>query len=172
MNKNYTEFENQAFFLDPTTFYAADYDPKLGYQVGILYNHHFLKSLVAGGEIGYLNKGQKVVSHIGRRYFVSVEHNYIYLKPSIAYTAFGGLIVNLGINFNKKVSLKGLEQAKSNDSDVSYSIGLAYIYINIGVSLDYNKNFKTTQVQKLLGETYLFRHHWYGISLMYAIYGN
>lgn len=174
INKNYTTYENQDFFNDPSKYHTVGYDPKIGYQIGILYNHIFFKSFGLNAEVGFLNKGQNIIIPFSNKYLFSVDYQYIYLKPSITYSIFKGLSISSGINFNKKLNIvisgKGVEQAKTKDSDISYSIGLMYQYKKIGIAFDFTKNLTVTQTGKLLGETYSYRHHWLSLSLMYSIY--
>jgi hypothetical protein len=171
VNRNYTIYQMENIFADLKNFHGLDYLPKMGYQAGISYRHNLLKHFAIEGEIGYLNKGQK--AKFGSR-DLSFEYNYIYLKPSISYIPIKGLSVNLGGAYNKKVSFVSAsnspEQAKAEDSDISYMVGLSYTYKKVGIALEFNQSMGTTQTQKLLGDTYLFQHHWYTLSLMYVLF--
>ncbi len=171
INKNYTVYKGEDFFTDLQNYHGLDYLPKTGYQAGVSYRQNVLKHFAIEGEIGYLNKGQK--GSLPNRDF-SFEYNYIYLKPSISYIPIEGLSVSIGVAFNKKVSFVSAsnlpEQAKAEDSDISYMAGLSYTYKRVGIALEFNQSVGTTQTQKLLGDTYLFQHHWYTLSLMYMLF--
>jgi hypothetical protein len=171
MNSNHTVYQYNDIFFDRVNYHALTYLPQRGYQAGIFYRHNILKRFAIEGEIGYLNKGQK--AKFGSR-DLSFEYNYIYLKPSISYIPIKGLSVNLGGAYNKKVSFVSAsnspEQAKAEDSDISYMVGLSYTYKKVGIALEFNQSMGTTQTQKLLGDTYLFQHHWYTLSLMYVLF--
>jgi hypothetical protein len=168
MNQNNTIYENGDIFFDRVNYHALTYLPKTGYQAGISYRHNLLKYFAIEGEIGYLNKGQKVKLPKG----VSFEYNYVYFKPFISYIPIKGLSVYLGGAYNKKVSFVSAfpEQAKAEDSDISYMVGLSYTYKKVGIALEFNQSAGTTQTQKLLDDTYLFRHHWYTLSLTYVLF--
>jgi predicted porin len=171
INKNYTVYQSEGLIFDMLNYHGLDYLPKMGYQAGISYRHNLLKYFAIEGEIGYLNKGQK--AKLGNL-DLSFEYNYVYLKPSISYMPIKGLSVNAGAAFNKKVSFASAsnskEQAKAEDSDISYMAGLSYTYKRVGIALEFNQSMGTTQTQKLLGDTYLFQHHWYTLSLTYVLF--
>ena len=169
INMNHTVYQYDDVFFDRVNYHALTYLPKRGYQASISYRHNILKRFAIEGEIGYLNKGQK--AKFGNR-DLSFEYNYIYLKPIISYMLLKGLYVNLGAAYNKKISFVSAlkEQAKAEDSDISYMAGLSYTYKRVGIVAEFNQSMGTTQTQKLLGDIYLFKHHWYTLSLMYVLF--
>jgi hypothetical protein len=150
------------------------FDPKYGYQFGILYQQRLFKSFVINGEIGFLNKGNNVHdSYPSTRKLYDVNYNYLYLKPSIGYK-WHNLTLSVGTFFNflqneaeiKKKTFPGT----ISKTDIAYNFELSYQYQRWSLFISNNESINPMQELLSGGNTFAHYHHWYAVGLSYAIF--